>query len=111
MKSTDVPAASETMFADLHMPMLYPATVQEVHQRAGEQDQVRDDPEQMRAVFLPEENDGHEGECEKDPAPRRIPTASGWMIVLGRAHRSLPLLNGTPRAMQGGWRCQRFSRC
>jgi indolepyruvate ferredoxin oxidoreductase len=30
MKSTDVPAASETMFADLHMPMLYPATVQEV---------------------------------------------------------------------------------
>ncbi len=30
MKSTDVPAASETMFADLFMPMLYPATVQEV---------------------------------------------------------------------------------
>jgi indolepyruvate ferredoxin oxidoreductase len=30
MKSTDVPAASETMFADLLMPMLYPATVQEV---------------------------------------------------------------------------------
>ena len=30
MKSTDVPAASETMFADLCMPMLYPATVQEV---------------------------------------------------------------------------------
>ena len=30
MKSTDVPAASETMFADLQMPMLYPATVQEI---------------------------------------------------------------------------------
>src|SRR5689334_7775386 len=30
MKSTDVPAASETMFADLCMPVLYPATVQEV---------------------------------------------------------------------------------
>lgn len=30
MKSTDVPAASETMFADLQMPMLYPANVQEV---------------------------------------------------------------------------------
>lgn len=30
MKSTDVPAASETMFADLNMPMLYPATVQEI---------------------------------------------------------------------------------
>jgi indolepyruvate ferredoxin oxidoreductase len=30
MKSTDVPAASETMFADLFMPVLYPATVQEV---------------------------------------------------------------------------------
>jgi len=30
MKSTDVPAASETMFSDLIMPMLYPATVQEV---------------------------------------------------------------------------------
>ncbi|MDP6707761.1 MAG: indolepyruvate ferredoxin oxidoreductase family protein [Alphaproteobacteria bacterium] len=30
MKSTDVPAASETMFADLLMPMLYPATVQEI---------------------------------------------------------------------------------
>lgn len=30
MKSTDVPAASETMFSDLSMPMLYPATVQEV---------------------------------------------------------------------------------
>ena len=30
MKSTDVPAASETMFADLIMPMLYPATVQEI---------------------------------------------------------------------------------
>jgi indolepyruvate ferredoxin oxidoreductase len=30
MKSTDVPAASETMFADLNMPVLYPATVQEV---------------------------------------------------------------------------------
>ncbi|MEE8435812.1 MAG: indolepyruvate ferredoxin oxidoreductase family protein, partial [bacterium] len=30
MKSTDVPAASETMFADLFMPMLYPATVQEI---------------------------------------------------------------------------------
>lgn len=30
MKSTDVPAASETMFADLMMPMLYPATVQEI---------------------------------------------------------------------------------
>ena len=30
MKSTDVPAASETMFSDLLMPMLYPATVQEV---------------------------------------------------------------------------------
>ncbi len=30
MKSTDVPAASETMFADLIMPVLYPATVQEV---------------------------------------------------------------------------------
>src|SRR5262245_4869408 len=28
MKSTDVPAASETMFADLCMPILYPATVQ-----------------------------------------------------------------------------------
>ncbi|MDP6830715.1 MAG: indolepyruvate ferredoxin oxidoreductase family protein [Alphaproteobacteria bacterium] len=30
MKSTDVPAASETMFADLQMPMLYPASVQEI---------------------------------------------------------------------------------
>jgi len=30
MKSTDVPAASETMFADLIMPVLYPATIQEV---------------------------------------------------------------------------------
>ena len=30
MKSTDVPAASETMFSDLMMPMLYPATVQEI---------------------------------------------------------------------------------
>ncbi len=30
MKSTDVPAASETMFADLQMPMLYPATVEEI---------------------------------------------------------------------------------
>ena len=30
MKSTDVPAASETMFTDLCMPVLYPATVQEV---------------------------------------------------------------------------------
>ncbi len=30
MKSTDVPAASETMFADLQMPMLYPGTVQEI---------------------------------------------------------------------------------
>ncbi len=30
MRSTDVPAASETMFADLVMPMLYPATVQEI---------------------------------------------------------------------------------
>jgi indolepyruvate ferredoxin oxidoreductase len=30
MKSTDVPAASETMFADLLMPMLYPSTVQEI---------------------------------------------------------------------------------
>jgi indolepyruvate ferredoxin oxidoreductase len=30
MKSTDVPAASETMFADLFMPVLYPASVQEV---------------------------------------------------------------------------------
>jgi len=30
MKSTDVPAASETMFADLIMPVLYPATVQEI---------------------------------------------------------------------------------
>ena len=30
MKSTDVPAASETMFADLQMPMLYPSTVQEI---------------------------------------------------------------------------------
>ena len=30
MKSTDVPAASETMFADLNMPVLYPATVQEI---------------------------------------------------------------------------------
>ena len=30
MKSTDVPAASETMFVDLNMPVLYPATVQEV---------------------------------------------------------------------------------
>jgi indolepyruvate ferredoxin oxidoreductase len=30
MKSTDVPAASETMFADLCMPILYPATVQEM---------------------------------------------------------------------------------
>ena len=30
MKSTDVPAASETMFADMFMPMLYPATVQEI---------------------------------------------------------------------------------
>src|SRR5262245_12884993 len=30
MKSTDVPAASETMFVDLCMPILYPATVQEV---------------------------------------------------------------------------------
>ncbi len=30
MKSTDVPAASETMFADLQMPMLYPGSVQEI---------------------------------------------------------------------------------
>ena len=30
MKSTDVPAASETMFSDLFMPTLYPATVQEM---------------------------------------------------------------------------------
>ncbi len=30
MKSTDVPAASETMFADMQMPMLYPADVQEI---------------------------------------------------------------------------------
>jgi indolepyruvate ferredoxin oxidoreductase len=30
MMSTDVPAASETMFADLIMPVLYPATVQEI---------------------------------------------------------------------------------
>jgi indolepyruvate ferredoxin oxidoreductase len=30
MKSTDVPAASETMFADLQMPMLYPASVREI---------------------------------------------------------------------------------
>ncbi|MBM3492170.1 MAG: indolepyruvate ferredoxin oxidoreductase family protein [Alphaproteobacteria bacterium] len=30
MKSTDVPAASETLFADLIMPVLYPATVQEI---------------------------------------------------------------------------------
>lgn len=30
MKSSDVPAASETMFTDLFMPVLYPSTVQEV---------------------------------------------------------------------------------
>ncbi len=30
MKSTDVPAASETMFSDLLMPCLYPASVQEI---------------------------------------------------------------------------------
>ncbi|MDP6352181.1 MAG: indolepyruvate ferredoxin oxidoreductase family protein, partial [Alphaproteobacteria bacterium] len=30
LMSTDVPAASETMFIDMLMPMLYPATVQEI---------------------------------------------------------------------------------
>ena len=30
MKSTDVPAACETMFADIQMPMLYPSSVQEI---------------------------------------------------------------------------------
>jgi hypothetical protein len=76
------------------------ATVQKVHQWAREQDQIRDDPEQMCTVFLPQQNDRHEGEGDEHPAPRRIPAASKGMILPGCAHRSLLRWNGTRRAMQ-----------
>ena len=64
------------------------AAVQEVQQRAGEQDQIRDHAEQVRAVILPDHDDGDNSHSDKNPAVGRLSSTFIAMIESERAHRS-----------------------
>ena len=45
------------------------AVVQQVEERAGQEEQIGEDAEKMRAVLLPQQHDRHRTKGEENPAP------------------------------------------
>ncbi len=74
------------------------AAMQQVHERAGQENEVRNHAEHVGAMLLPEQHNGHEPERDKDPRPRRPVGASGAVCVVRAVHDNLRIRDGTHRA-------------
>lgn len=87
------------------------AAMQQVHERAGQENEVRNHGEHVGAMLLPEQDDGHEPERDKDPRPRRSVGAPCAVFVVRAVHHNLHMRDGTRRATQQRADCiEQFAR-
>src|SRR6266545_5295496 len=84
------------------------AAMQQVHERAGQENEIRNHAEHVGAMLLPEQHNGHEPERDKDPRPRRPLGASCAVCVVRALHDNLRISDGTDRATLARGKCRVF---